>query len=133
MKSVRRLDTPHLPHSSHALESTLTSTGVEHLRGGERVSTRKYTGDEGTSTYNSDTVTERPGREVLPELAAHHTAVSVGAGDLSPNDPDLGSVDGSLGRVDVCQSLENRGTQSALSHVPRAGRSSPAAAPRPSR
>lgn len=50
-------------------------------------------------------MTEGLGGEVLTELGANHSVVSVGAGDLSPDDSDLGSADLLLRGVDVSDTL----------------------------
>lgn len=55
--------------------------------------------------HDANRVTERLGGKVLPELSANHSTVTVRAGDLAPDDADLGAVDGALGGVNVGDAL----------------------------
>jgi hypothetical protein len=52
-------------------------------------------------------VTEGLGRKVGTELGANHSVVSVGAGDLTPDDADFGASDLLLGGVDVSDTLQS--------------------------
>ena len=52
--------------------------------------------------HDADGGTEGLGREVRPELGADDAGVAVRAGDLAPDDADLGALDGALSAVDVC-------------------------------
>lgn len=50
-------------------------------------------------------MTEGLGGKVGTELGANHSVVSVGTGDLTPDDADLGTSDLLLGSVNVSDTL----------------------------
>lgn len=56
-------------------------------------------------THDADSVAERLGREVAAELGADHARLAVRAGDLAPDDADLGATDRLLRGVDVGDAL----------------------------
>lgn len=60
-------------------------------------------------TYDSARSTESVGGEVGSELGLDDTRVTVRPRDSAPHDSDLGTVDFSLGLVDVGDSLEMKG------------------------
>lgn len=57
------------------------------------------------NTYDSARSTESMGGEVVSELGLDDTRVTVRPRDSAPHDSDLGTVDFSLGLVDVGDSL----------------------------
>lgn len=67
-------------------------------------------------THDADGLAERLGREVAAELRADHTRLAVRAGDLAPDDADLGAADLLLRRVDVGDALQNGSRESSASH-----------------
>lgn len=60
-------------------------------------------------------MTEGLRRKVGTELGANHSRVTVGTGDLSPDDADLGATDLLLGGVDVSDTLQPGGIERVVS------------------
>jgi hypothetical protein len=112
---IRRADRPCLSHDHYQPANSISTFGSSRVRLCLFVCARvpvlccecvrrnnKQTGrlDVGGVEHDADCGTEGLGREVVAELSTDNAGVTVRAGDLAPDDPDVGTTDLTLGPVD---------------------------------
>lgn len=96
------------PTSNEAtLDSSFLYYGFIHARGlvCSSFHVPQLSLDVGWVQHDSHRGTEGLGRQVSLEVGSDNTVVTVGSGDLTPDDSDLGTSDFLLGSVDVGNSL----------------------------